>query len=251
MGHVLRLLGFVAIAFNVWMLIDAYRRRAETYWLWIIMGVPGGSIAYFFLVKIRDRNVQALGRRVLATIERPPPPEVLRQRWEDSPSFANRLALAQGLADAGAYAESLTHFEALLETRPADADALYGRGVCQLELGNAAAATLTFEKLIELAPSYREYAAWAELADALERQGRRTEALEQLRALVRHAPHLPHQILLAQQLLRLGSKPEAVALLERALREHAAAPRYVRRENRVFARQAKRLLAETTAKKAA
>jgi hypothetical protein len=248
---VLRLFGIIAIAFNVWMLVDAYRRRAETYWLWIILGVPGGSLAYLFLVKLRDRDVQALGRRLLASFERPPPPELLRERYEDSPSFANRLALAQGLADAGQHAESITHFEALLATRPDDADALYGRAVCELDLGDAAAAVLTLERLIDLVPSYREYAAWAELADALQRQGKSNESLEALRSLVSHTPRMPHQILLARQLVRMGKVAEATALLERALREHDRSPRYVRRNDRGWAREARRMIAENAERNAA
>jgi hypothetical protein len=40
-------------AFSLWMLIDAYRRNADQFWYVIIL-VPLGEWAYFFLVKIRD-----------------------------------------------------------------------------------------------------------------------------------------------------------------------------------------------------
>jgi hypothetical protein len=233
------------------MMIDAYRRRAESYWLWIILGVPGGSIVYFFMVKLRDRKMKVLGRRVLASLERPPSPDVLRRRYQGSPSFANRLALAQGLADAARYVESKTHFEALLEARTGDPDALYGLGICELELGNLQASVDALTELVDGAPSYREYAAWPELADALGRLGRADEGLELIRALVGHAPWLPHQLLLAAHLGRAGRRQEATELLERVLSEHDDSPRHFRRANRAWARQARRLLAELASRAAA
>jgi hypothetical protein len=248
---VVRFLALAALAFNAWMMIDAYRRRAESYWLWIILGVPGGSLAYFFMVKLKDREMKQLGRRVLASLERPPSPEVLRRRYEVSPSFANRLALAQGLGDAGRWVEAKSHFQALLESRPGDPDALYGLGVCELELGNPEAAALRLSEIVDTAPSYREYAAWPELAEALGRLGRGAEALELMRELVERAPWLAHQILLARQLDRAGASTEAVELLERALREYDESPRHVRRQNRALAREARRLLAEIAPRVAA
>jgi hypothetical protein len=59
---------------------------------------------------------------------------------------------------------------------------------------------------------------------------------------VQQSPRLPHQVLLAKQLVTVGASREAQTLLEQALREHERSPRYVRRNNRPWARQAKRLL---------
>ena len=28
-------------AFTIWMLVDAYRRQAETFWFWVILFLPG------------------------------------------------------------------------------------------------------------------------------------------------------------------------------------------------------------------
>ncbi len=249
--QVIRLLGFAVVGFNLWMLVDAYRRRAETYWLWIIFGVPGGSLAYFFLVKIRDREMQSLQRKLLASFEKPPSPALLRRRYGESPSVANRLALAQGLADAGDFAESKEHFQALLAQRPGDFDALYGLGVCELELGDSAAAVTTLTSLIDAAPSYRDYAAWPELAEALVRMGKGAESLELVRDLARRAPRLPHQVLLARHLARAERTREADDVLARALRDYDESPRHVRRTNRPYAREARRLLSESERRQAA
>lgn len=239
-----RLLGFLVVAFNAWMLVDAYRRKAESYWLWIIVGVPGGSLAYFFMVKLRDRGMQHLGRQLLTSFRRPPSLDVLRRKREGSPSFANRLTLAQGLTDAGQYAEAREHFLALQGERPQDYDALFGLGVCELELGRGEQAAEVLSKLVELAPTYREYAAWPELSQALRRLGRTDESLELMEQLVRRAPRLSHQVYLAQHLRWAGRGSEARALLERGLREYDEAARHVRRDYRAAAREARRLLSE-------
>src|SRR5947209_2077661 len=56
------LLSLAQTAFMVWMLIDAYRRRAEGYWFWVILVLPGlGSWAYFFVVKLPDLRGPNLG----------------------------------------------------------------------------------------------------------------------------------------------------------------------------------------------
>ena len=91
----LRVLGALLLAFNAWMLFDAYRRRAETHWLWVIVGVPGGAVAYFVLVKLRDRDMQVLQRRVLGSFQKPPSIALLQRRYDESPSFANRVRLAE------------------------------------------------------------------------------------------------------------------------------------------------------------
>ena len=40
------------IVFTIWMLKDAYERRVPSHWYWIIL-VPLGSVAYFFIFKIK------------------------------------------------------------------------------------------------------------------------------------------------------------------------------------------------------
>jgi len=48
--HILLILSY---AFSIWMLVDAYQRRAEHYW-YLIIFFPFGEWVYFFLVKVHD-----------------------------------------------------------------------------------------------------------------------------------------------------------------------------------------------------
>ncbi len=242
-----RLLLLVVVPFKIWMLYDAWQRRAETYWLWVIIGVPGGALAYLFFVRLRDHDARQLQQRVLSAVRRPPSLEQLQFRYERTPTIASRITLAQALGDAGRWPEAAAHFGAVLARRPEEHDALYGAGVCALELGRYEEATEALERLESLNPGYRDFALYPELAEAYERQGAADQALELLRTLARREPRLRHVVVLAERLVEHGERREAVERLQTALREHADAPRYVRRNDRRWARRATALVRELSA----
>lgn len=240
----LRLFVFLAIGMKTWMLVDAYRRRAETYWLWIIISVPGGSLLYFFMVKMKDPGMKHLQGQVMSSLARPPDVQELREQYEESPSAVNRIRLAQGLGDAGRWGEAKAHFSAVLEQRPEDPDALFGLGVCELGLGNAGDAIAPLRRVTEVSPLYRDFAAYPELAESLYRMDRYDECLDLLRRLAKSQPHLANVVLLARYLKKCGKRGEASSVLRDALKQHARAPRYVKRNNRAAAHAAKELLSE-------
>jgi hypothetical protein len=68
-------------------------------------------------------------------------------------NFEYRLRLAHALArNTDTKAEALAVFDALATERPDDPDVLVGRGGCQLDLGDPAAARATLEKAVRLRP---------------------------------------------------------------------------------------------------
>lgn len=242
----IRIAAVLMIGMKIWMLVDAYRRQADTYWLWIIVGVPGGSLIYFFMVRMRDPDIQRIQGRVLSSLKRPPSVDTLERRYQDSASVMNRLALAQGLGDAGRWSEAKSHFEGVLEQRPDDSDALYGLGVSEIELGKPERAVDPLKKLIQVAPIYRDYIAYADLADALYQSGKADECVELLRNHVKSNARLPHVVLLARYLAKTGHRDEAKRELKKALDRHQDAPRHVKRDNRSSFREAKKILAEVS-----
>lgn len=239
-----RSLGLLWMAFKGWMFVDAVQRRADQRWYWIILLMPGGAFYYAYAVKLRDPGVGMAKQRLLDHLSRPPSLEELQRRFDETPSIENRVRLAQGLYDAGRYTEAHQHFEAVLEGRDDDKDALFGFGLCCLELGEPERAVGALERLVKRQPSYREFAAYRELARALWDAGEEEACLEALVGLERLAPRLPHQVLRAQYLRRAGQPVEARDLLRRAIAEEKAQPRHVRRLNRGWMRRAKRMLGE-------
>ena len=239
-----RLLAFAVIGFKLWMLVDAYRRRAETYWLWIIMGIPGGALLYLVMVRLRDHDAQLVGRQILRFLAKPTPLSELELNYRESPSVANRLILAQGLGDAGRYAEAEQHFAAVLATRPNEVDALFGLGVCKLEQGDAEGAVEPLTQVVTDSPLYREFAAYPELTTALMKSGRAEQARELLADLAKKYPRLPNVVLFSKHLIHIGEIDAAHEQLRLALRDYKRSPRHVRRMNRRAASEAKALLSE-------
>src|SRR5262245_16855533 len=174
-----RLLFGLESLFSMWMLLDAMQRGAARYWYPIIF-LPFGQVAYFFMVKIHDPEFRVL-RQFLETFGRPKITiEQLQYRAQQTPSFANKLAYAKGLYDAQSYKDDARQFETLIHADDESKDALYGYGLCQIELENYEMAERALQELIEIKPSFAEYDAWPQLAFALSKQDKLEQALSVL-----------------------------------------------------------------------
>jgi hypothetical protein len=231
-------LSLATAAFTVWMLIDCYRRGSDQVWFWIILFFPLlGPFAYFFAVKARDFQ----GHDGWSWLQRRPSVEELRFHAEQTPSLANRLALAERLLEKGEYPEATPHLEAARKTEPDHGRVLYSLAICHTRQGRPGEAVPLLEKLIAKDPRWSNYAAWPALAEARRECGDHLGGLEAAREVVRLAPTLEHRCLLAEYLLDEGLTDEARSLLDEALRDHDFAPGPVRRRNRRWARVARQL----------
>jgi hypothetical protein len=97
---------------------------------------------------------------------------------------------------------------------------------------------------VQLNPSYRDYVAWPDLALALLDNHQPDHAVELARDLCHKSPRVKHEVLLGHVLQRAGQHAEARHVLEEALMDHEDAASYVRRQNRPWIREARRLLRE-------
>lgn len=232
-------------AFMVWMLVDAYRRRADYYWYWIILFLPGiGSLVYFFAVKLADFN----SPRLSGLFHRPVPLQELRYRVETAPTLTNQLALAERLIELREFDEAAPLLEGVLKREPDHATALYSLALCRKEQGLSDEAITLLEKLVARDSRWSNYKAWQLLIECRALVGDRPAALASCRELVRLAPFLPHQYLLAEHLVAAGQTDEARTLLDRALQDYSFAPGYVRRRDRRWASQARSLQKQVNGK---
>lgn len=239
--------------FSLWMLVDCVRRGRPNYWIFIIM-VPFGEWAYFFNFKIHDPELRWLkdlfrggggalvaGGRGAARVG---DVDKLRFDYDDTPSQANRLALATALHDHRRYAEAAELFEQALRADDTSRDALLGLGLSRQGLGELPQAEAALRRLTTLSPSFRDWMAWDSLAQVVHDQGRPDDGVEVLRALVVKAPWMLHHLHLARMLRALGRPDEAREVLERALAEHEHAPDFRRRQDRARAGEALKMLDE-------
>jgi hypothetical protein len=232
-----RVLPLLAIAFKLWMAVDAGRKRMSYYWFLIILALPFGDVVYFFVVKLHDFKWAKLAKRFRS----PPSLDQLRFRYRESPCLANRLALAQGLAEADKHGEAIVEFEAISATRPDEADALWGLALSRAALGELESAQTSLTRLLEVSPTYGDWEPWIMLAGLQHKLGAKSASLDTVRALVRKSSRADHQMLLAEALMGAEGYAEAGELLERIIAGHEHAPDYIRRRDRKVVARARRL----------
>jgi hypothetical protein len=231
---------YIAVAFNVWMIVDAIRRRAELYWF-IVLILPFGSLIYFFAVKARDYDFGRLGARAPSKPRIGPLTE-LERRAEETPSVANKLALADALEAHERYAEACQIFREVLQRHPEDKQALHGMSRALLGLRKPEEATEQLAKLMELESNYRDYSAALDYAEALWQTGRSDDAVDLLRGLVNETRRINHRLALAHYLRLAGQNGPARIELEQALRDFESSPDFVRRRDKKWADRAEREL---------
>ncbi len=233
-------------ALTVWLLLDCRNRGQDQTWFWVILWFqPFGAWAYFVVVKLGDfRGRQAFqgGSWLASLFERRASLDELRYQAEHVPTLTNQFALAQRLMEQGAHEEAIPFLEAGLKTEPDHGQLLYSLALSRVRLGHADQAIPSLERLVARDPRWHNYDAWRLLIEARAARGDGPGALEGCRELRRLAPTLENHCLLGEHLLAQGRAEEARLLLERSLRDHDFAPGPIRRRNRPWASQARRLL---------
>ncbi|HMJ10895.1 MAG TPA: tetratricopeptide repeat protein [Polyangiaceae bacterium] len=231
---------YLAIAFRVWMIVDAVRRRAEFYWFLIIVFLPFGDLLYFFIVKLRDFRGGAVALPAPRGITLPE----LRRLALEIPSFQNKLKLADALEDREEYVEGEALYRQILAREPDNKHALHGLSRCLLGSGRPAEACEKLAELMALDSGFRDFSAALDYAEALWQSHQGQDAVDLLRGLVSVSSRVNHRVALAHY-LSLQSGPEAArAELETALLEYQHLPEFAKKRDRKWADRAQKMLRE-------
>ena len=236
-------LGYVIFgAFQIWMLIDAVRRRAEFYWYLVIVFLPFGMFIYFWMVKLQ--GAKAARASLPSAVPLGPSLTDLAARVQETPSELNKLAYADALATEQRYAEAVERYRDVLTLSASSREALHGLGRSLLALGRAKDAGEELALLMEIDPAFRDYGAALDYAEALWQAGEHDDAIGLLTGLVGVSKRINHRMALAHYLKEQGDRGTARSELEEALREFASSPDYVKRRDQRWADRARRLLTE-------
>jgi len=235
------LLGYLALAFKLWMLFDALRRGVHAIWYLVVI-LPAGDLVYFFAVKLRDFNVRPAAPTPEQSGVEGPSLEQLEEAAHVSPSFHNRVQLGWALFEGKQPTRALECFELALSSHPRDNDARYGKALCLLELGKVAEAADALTPLVERSFAFDDYRAAETLAEALHRSKQNEEACAVLDAIVRATRRIEHRISQAKLLIRCEQRDEAASVLGEALSDFEVQPEHVRRRQGASATEARRLL---------
>lgn len=231
------ILSAIQSLFMVGMLIDAYRRGVEQWWFYFILFVPIiGAWAYFFVVFVPRFDLK------FPFFERKTPVEELRYRAQNSPTFANDFALGQRLVELGRYDESLAPLESARKREPTHPQVCFHLAKSLYELHKSSEALPFVQAILDKEPRWEDYAAWRLLIKIQHDLNQADAAVETARHLVRLSPRMEHKYLLAEQLVHIDQDGEARLVLENALQEQQFVSAPVRRLNRKWVKEAKRLL---------
>ncbi len=231
------------------MIVDAIRRRVEPFW-YVILLFPAGALIYFFLVKLRVTELLPIAPKqtdptthaeedlepASTVIER------LREEVQQSPSYTNRVKLAKALFANKQFEEATGFFTLARKTHPREREALYGLGLCQLELNRKSEAIETLSDLLDLNLEYDDYKAAQILVQTLWYEGQREEAFTLLEEIKERSPELRHRIVIAHYLIKDGLKDRAIEVLEEALLRFNRGSDYIRKREGRWATEARGLL---------
>ena len=229
---------YAAIAFNIWMVFDAIRRKAEFYWLLIILFVPLGSLIYFALVKVRGWDPRGVLKQVAAG----PDIDVLRQQLDETPSVANKLTLADALEARDECNQASPLYEDVLRGDPDNKQALHGLARSEMGRGNFSEAVERLDRLLRLDNSYRDYSAALDYAEALWNNGQREDTIEVMEGLARVSTRINHQVALAHYLIEDGRAARAREVLDEGLSSYETAPDFVKKRDQSWAERAQKML---------
>jgi hypothetical protein len=221
-------------------IIHFIRRRPDTYWLWIILFLgPVGALVYLFAEALPDLG---LLRGSLKMFPRRKRIRELEGLIRANPSAGNFEELGDLYMEDGRVAQARQAFDRAIGARGDSLDAFYRRGVCALELGDAAAAVPDLERVVTKEPGYDFYRAGGLLAHAYALIGQKERADSLFREVTARSVASETYLNFADLLASEGKTAEAREWAQKVLDKKAAMPGYLKRRERPWFRSANKLL---------
>ncbi len=234
-------LGWLFIAFNLWMLVDAFRREE---WMWvafIILFPMLNAVLYFFMVY---RAAPSLATRGFVL-----PGQQDRGRIAELEKQIHLLDKAHHHAELGDIYLKQAKFKpaeacylAALARDPADLDARAHLGQCLLRQGRAAEARAYLEDVCVQNPNHDYGNSLMALAEALTALGQADSAIAIWEQVVSQHSHARARVQLAELLAAKGQTARAHQLAEEVISEDKHAPVYQRKQEQPWVGRAKKLV---------
>jgi hypothetical protein len=221
-----------------------WRRRASFVWLWIIfIGGFVGAAAYFIVEVFSEADLlrAALNRRARKTRISTVEAQIL-----DNPSLANLDELGELYWDEKDYAKARDAFDRAVRAGSDSTRTFYRRGLCSLELGDAALAVPDLEFAFRTEPKLDFYRGGMFLARAYAATGRDADAAEVFSAAMERTSTPEMLCGYAAFLAGQNRKDEARDWLDRLEQTRRTAPRFVQRTERAWFNKGKALSRQLT-----
>jgi len=241
-------MGFLNHLFYPWGLIltgiaivHFIRRRPDTWWIYVILFLgPIGALVYLFAEALPDMGVAS--QSSFRAFPRRKKIKELVGLVQHNQAFGNYEELGDLYMDDGNLPLARAAYDNAIAARADTPGPFYGRGVCNVLLGDPAAAIPDLERIVAKEPAYDFHRAAGLLAHAYALTGQkdRAEALFRQTTILSTSSetYLNFAALLASE----GRNAEARLWAQKVLDKKPAMPGYLRRRERAWFRGAAKML---------
>jgi hypothetical protein len=237
LSHLLYPWGLLLQGFAI---IHFIRRRPDTYWIFIILFLgPLGALIYIFIEVLPDLGLLRQSFKVFPRRKRI---NELETMVRDNPSAGNYEELGDLYMDDGRLQLARATFDKAIAARADTLDPFYRRGVCALQLGDAAAALPDLERVVGEDAVYDFHRAAGLLAHAYAQTGQKEKAEALFRHTTIRSTLSETYLNFAGMLASEGRNAEAREWAQKVLDKRPAMPDYQRRRERPWFRSAREML---------
>jgi hypothetical protein len=228
---------FIVIALAI---VHFIRRRPDTYWIYIILFLgPLGATIYLLVEALPDLGLLRQSFKVFPRRRRI---HELEAAVLDNPSAGNYEELADLYMEDGDFAKARICYNRAISSRTDSLDPFYRRGVCEVELGDFAAAVTDLERVVNSDPGYDFHRAKGLLAHAYANTGQPEKAEQLFREATVISTLSETYYNFATLLASQGRTAEAREWAQKILAKKPTMPGYLRRRERPWFRKANTLL---------
>ena len=226
--------------FQIWMLIDAIRRK-EWIWVLFILAFPGfGTLWYFFQV-YRGSPTATRGFELPGAFDRRRIKE-LQAQIHHLDKAHHHSQLGDVYFQQGRFTQAETSYRAALEREPQDLDTRAHLGQCLLRQKRPAEARPLLEAVVAENPKHDYGHSLMALAETLTALGEAEAALRVWQQVTQNHSYPRAKVQLAELYLAKNEPALARAELEDVLSDDPHAPVFQRRRDRVWVLRARRLM---------
>jgi len=215
------------------------RRRPDGYWLWIILFIPFGAVIYLIVEAAPDVGLVGQSLKVFPRRKRI---RELEAAIRDNPSAGNYEELGDLYMDDGTLELARAAFDKAIAARADTLDPFYRRGICAIQLGDAAAALPDLERVVSKEHDYDFQRAAGLLAHAYAQTSQKDKAEALFRQVTILSTLSETYLNFADLLASEGRNAEAREWAQKVLDKKPAMPGYQRRRERPWFRRAKEVL---------
>jgi len=221
-------------------IVHFIRRRPDNYWFFVILFLgPLGAVIYLAVEALPDIGLVGQSFKVFPRRKRI---HELEMAIRDNPSAGNYEELGDLYMDDGQLAAARDAFDRAIAARADTLDPFYRRGVCAIQLGDAAAALPDLERVVSKEPDYDFQRAAGLLAHAYAQTGQKERASALFRTVTVISTLSETYLNFAGLLASEGRNSEAREWAQKVLDKKPTMPGYLRRRERPWFRRANEFL---------